>query len=153
MSGIDLAEGRRLRKGAVGAVLEHVRAQGGNVPPGTQEHVQTACSGGATPLLVCEGSRIVGLVVLEDVLKPGIHDRLERLRRMGVRTVMVTGDNPLTAKAIAAQAGIDDYVAQATPEAKLEYIRQEQAKGKLVGMVGDGTNDAPRWPRRMSDSR
>jgi len=143
MSGIDLAEGRRLRKGAVEAVLEHVRAQGGTMPPCTQEHVAAVCARGATPLLVCEANRIAGLVVLEDVLKPGIHDRLERLRRMGVRTVMVTGDNPLTAKAIAAQAGIDDYVAQATPEAKLTYIRQEQAKGKLVGMVGDGTNDAP----------
>ena len=98
---------------------------------------------GATPLLVCEGNRIAGMVVLEDILKPGMRDRFERLRQMGLRTVMVTGDNPLTAKAIAEQAGVDDYIAQATPEAKLAYIRKEQAGGKLVAMMGDGTNDAP----------
>jgi K+-transporting ATPase ATPase B chain len=100
-------------------------------------------SQGATPLLVCEGSRVAGMVVLEDILKPGMSERFERLRRMGLRTVMVTGDNPLTAKAIANKAGVDDYIAQATPEAKLAYIRQEQATGKLVAMMGDGTNDAP----------
>jgi K+-transporting ATPase ATPase B chain len=98
---------------------------------------------GATPLLVSKGSRIAGMVVLEDILKPGIRERFDRLRRMGLRTVMVTGDNPLTAKAIAAQAGVDDFIAEATPEAKLAYIRQEQAAGKLVAMMGDGTNDAP----------
>ncbi|HLN31161.1 MAG TPA: potassium-transporting ATPase subunit KdpB [Gemmataceae bacterium] len=143
MSGVNLPDGRQLRKGAVEAVIDHVRSAEGNVPPGMQEQVAAVCSKGATPLLVSEGDRIAGLVVLEDVLKPQIRERLERLRRMGVRTVMVTGDNPLTAKAIAEQAGLDGYVAQATPEAKLEYIRQEQAKGKLVAMVGDGTNDAP----------
>jgi len=143
MSGIDLTAGKRVRKGSVEAVAEHVRKLGGNLPAGTREHVDAICAGGATPLLVCDGSQIAGLVVLEDVLKPGIRDRLERLRRMGVRTVMITGDNALTAKAIAQRAGIDDFVAQATPEAKLSYIRQEQMKGKLVGMVGDGTNDAP----------
>src|SRR5207249_1151710 len=105
--------------------------------------VDQVASGGATPLLVCEGNRLAGMVVLEDVLKPGISDRFERLRRMGLRTVMVTGDNPLTAKAIAEQAGVDDFVAQTTPEAKLAYIRKEQAAGKLVAMMGDGTNDAP----------
>ena len=98
---------------------------------------------GATPLLVCEGNKLAGMVVLEDILKPGIRDRFERLRRMGLRTVMVTGDNPLTAKAIAEQAGVDDFIAEATPEAKLAYIRKEQAAGKLVAMMGDGTNDAP----------
>ena len=92
---------------------------------------------------MCEGNRLAGLIVLEDILKPGIHDRFDRLRRMGLRTVMVTGDNPLTAKTIAEQAGVDDYIAQATPEAKLAYIRKEQAAGKLVAMMGDGTNDAP----------
>jgi len=143
MSGVNLPDGRQLRKGAVEAVIDHVRSAEGNVPPGMQEQVAAVCSKGATPLLVSEGDRIADLVVLEDVLKPQIRERLERLRRMGVRTVMVTGDNPLTAKAIAEQAGLDGYVAQATPEAKLEYIRQEQAKGKLVAMVGDGTNDAP----------
>ena len=143
MSGINLPNGQNLRKGAVEAVTDHVRADDGVVPVGMQEQVEVICSRGATPLLVCEGNRIAGLVVLEDVLKPYIRERLERLRRMGVRTVMVTGANPLTAKAIAEQAGLDDYVAQATPQAKLDYIRQEQAKGKLVAMVGDGTNDAP----------
>ena len=108
-----------------------------------QPQVDAVASQGATPLLVCEGSRLAGMVVLEDVLKPGMRDRFERLRRMGLRTVMVTGDNPLTAKAIAEQAGVDDYIAQATPEAKLAYIRKEQAAGKLVAMMGDGTNDAP----------
>jgi len=143
MSGINLPNGRHLRKGAVEAVVAHVRAEGGMVPAGMQEQVEIVCSRGATPLLVCEGNQVAGLVVLEDILKPHIRERLERLRRMGVRTVMVTGDNPLTAKAIAELAGLDGYVAQATPEAKLDYIRQEQAKGKLVAMVGDGTNDAP----------
>ena len=105
--------------------------------------VDAVASRGATPLLVCEDNRLAGLVVLEDILKPGIRERFERLRRMGLRTVMVTGDNPLTAKAIAEAAGVDDYIAQATPEAKLGYIRKEQAAGKLVAMMGDGTNDAP----------
>ena len=108
-----------------------------------QEQVDAVASRGATPLLVCEGSKLAGLVVLEDILKPGMRDRFERLRRMGLRTVMVTGDNPLTAKAIAEQAGVDAFIAQATPEAKLDYIRKEQAGGKLVAMMGDGTNDAP----------
>jgi K+-transporting ATPase ATPase B chain len=105
--------------------------------------VDRVAAQGATPLLVCEGNRIAGLVVLEDILKPGISERFERLRRMGLRTVMVTGDNPLTAKSIAEKAGVDDYIAQATPEAKLAYIRKEQQGGKLVAMMGDGTNDAP----------
>jgi K+-transporting ATPase ATPase B chain len=143
MSGVDLPDGRVIRKGAADAVIRHVEAQGGAVPPGTREQVDAVAALGATPLLVCEGSRIAGLVVLEDILKPGITERFERLRRMGLRTVMVTGDNPLTAKTIAAQAGVDDFIAQATPEAKLAYIRKEQQGGKLVAMMGDGTNDAP----------
>jgi K+-transporting ATPase ATPase B chain len=143
MSGIDLPDGRRVRKGAAEAVVHHVRHQGGSLPERLQSQVDSVASKGATPLLVCEGNRLAGMVVLEDILKPGIHDRFERLRRMGLRTVMVTGDNPLTAKAIAEQAGVDDYIAQATPEAKLAYIRKEQAAGKLVAMMGDGTNDAP----------
>jgi K+-transporting ATPase ATPase B chain len=120
------------------------------LPPGNesliadlQKRMDEFSSLGATPLLVSEGCKIAGIVVLEDVLKPGIRDRFERLRKMGLRTVMVTGDNPMTAKAIAEQAGVDDYIAQATPEAKLAYIRKEQAAGKLVAMMGDGTNDAP----------
>jgi K+-transporting ATPase ATPase B chain len=143
MSGIDLIDGRSIRKGAPDAVLRHVQQQGGQVPSGCQQQVDAVASHGATPLLVCEGKCLAGMIVLEDILKPGIHDRFERLRRMGLRTVMVTGDNPLTAKAIAQQAGVDDFIAQATPEAKLAYIRKEQAAGKLVAMMGDGTNDAP----------
>src|SRR5207249_3921905 len=140
MSGVDLPDGRVVRKGAPDAILRHVRQHDGQPPPGVQEQVDAVASRGATPLLVCEGNCIPGLVVLEDVLKPGIRERFERLRRMGLRTVMVTGDNPLTAKSIAGQAGVDDFIAQATPEAKLAYIRKEQQGGKLVAMMGDGTN-------------
>ena len=143
MSGIDLRDGLCIRKGAPDAIMRYVRQNNGQLPSGVEEQVAAVASRGATPLLVCEGNRLAGLVVLEDILKPGIQDRFERLRRMGLRTVMVTGDNALTAKAIAAQAGVDDFIAQATPEAKLAYIRQEQAAGKLVAMMGDGTNDAP----------
>jgi K+-transporting ATPase ATPase B chain len=143
MSGIDLPDGRQVRKGAADAVIRHVQQQNGQLPEHLREQVDAIASKGATPLLVCEANRVAGLVVLEDILKPGISERFERLRRMGLRTVMVTGDNPLTAKAIAEQAGVDDYIAQATPEAKLAYIRKEQGAGKLVAMMGDGTNDAP----------
>jgi K+-transporting ATPase ATPase B chain len=143
MSGVDLPDGRVIRKGASDAVIKHVQRQNGVLPPRLQEQVDAVAARGATPLLVAEGKTIAGLVVLEDVLKPGIRDRFDRLRRMGLRTVMVTGDNPLTAKSIAEQAGVDDYIAEATPEAKLAYIRKEQQGGKLVAMMGDGTNDAP----------
>lgn len=143
MSGIDLPDGRRIRKGAPDSIIRYVEHALGRLPPRLHEQVDAVASKGATPLLVAEGNAIAGLVVLEDVLKPGMRDRFERLRRMGLRTVMVTGDNPLTAKAIAEQAGVDDFIAQATPEAKLAYIRKEQAGGKLVAMMGDGTNDAP----------
>jgi K+-transporting ATPase ATPase B chain len=143
MSGIDLPDGRRIRKGAPDSMMRYVQHQGGSVPDGLDTQVSAVASKGATPLLVCEGAKVAGLVVLEDILKPGMSERFERLRRMGLRTVMVTGDNPLTAKAIAGQAGVDDFIAQATPEAKLAYIRREQAAGKLVAMMGDGTNDAP----------
>ncbi len=143
MSGIDLPDGRVIRKGASDAVVRYVQQQGGTLPPRLREQVDAVASQGATPLLVCEGKVIAGLVVLEDILKPGIRDRFDRLRRMGLRTVMVTGDNPLTAKSIAEQAGVDDFIAEATPEAKLAYIRKEQQGGKLVAMMGDGTNDAP----------
>jgi potassium-transporting ATPase ATP-binding subunit len=143
MSGIDLPDGRHIRKGALDAIVRHVQMHNGPVPARLQADVDAVASKGATPLVVCEGNRIAGIVVLEDILKPGMRDRFERLRRMGLRTVMVTGDNPLTAKTIAEQAGVDDFIAQATPEAKLAYIRKEQAGGKLVAMMGDGTNDAP----------
>jgi len=143
MSGIDLPDGRVIRKGASDAVQRWIKQLGGTPLSHTQERVDAVAKMGATPLLVCEGNRLVGIVVLEDILKPGITERFERLRRMGVRTVMVTGDNPLTAKQIAGQAGVDDYIAEATPEAKLAYIRKEQHGGRLVAMMGDGTNDAP----------
>jgi potassium-transporting ATPase ATP-binding subunit len=143
MSGIDLPDGRSIRKGASDAVARHVAGLGGKMPDGWQDHVNVVAAQGATPLLVCDGASVAGMVVLEDVLKPGIRERFERLRKMGLRTVMVTGDNPLTAKSIASQAGVDDFIAEATPEAKLAYIRKEQHGGKLVAMMGDGTNDAP----------
>ncbi len=143
MSGVDLPDGPRLRKGAPNTVAGYVQDQGGAVPDGYQTTVDAIASGGATPLAVAEDDRILGVVKLEDILKPGIQERFRRLRQMGLRVVMVTGDNPLTAKAIAQQAGVDDFIAQATPEAKLAYIRKEQHGGKLVAMMGDGTNDAP----------
>jgi K+-transporting ATPase ATPase B chain len=143
MSGIDLPDGRVIRKGAFDAVCRHVQRLEGKMLPEMKEQVDTVAGQGATPLVVCEGSRVVGMIVLEDVLKPGISERFARLRKMGVRTVMVTGDNKLTAHTIAGKAGVDDYIAEATPEAKLGYIRKEQQGGKLVAMMGDGTNDAP----------
>ena len=143
MSGIDLPDGKQIRKGAPDAVLRFVERQSANVPVDLAKTVDSIASQGATPLLVAEGSSIAGVVVLSDVLKAGISERLERLRKMGVRSVMITGDNPLTAATIAKRAGVDDFVAQCTPESKLAYIRKEQADGKLVAMIGDGTNDAP----------
>src|SRR5262249_51785216 len=143
MSGVDLPDGHRIRKGAPDAVIAFVRSQNGRVPDKLQETVDAAAREGATPLAVSEDAEIVGVVVLEDVLKLGIRERFERLRKMGLRTVMITGDNPLTAATIAAKAGVDDFVAQATPELKLAYIVREQKEGKLVAMMGDGTNDAP----------
>src|SRR5580704_15097799 len=143
MSGVDLAGGRRIRKGASDAIIKYVQANNGNVPAELSQMVDSVASKGATPLVVAEGIQILGVVVLEDVLKPAMSERFERRRRMGLRTVMITGDNPLTAKTIAQKAGVDDFLAQATPEDKLAYIRKEQAEGKLVAMMGDGTNDAP----------
>jgi len=143
MSGVDTPDGRSIRKGASDAVLKHIRAHGGTPPLLLDEQVNAVAGQGSTPLLIADGNKIIGMVVLEDILKPGIKERFERLRKMGIRTVMVTGDNPLTARAIAEQAGVDDYIAEATPEAKLAYIRKEQAGGRLVAMMGDGTNDAP----------
>ena len=143
MSGVDLPDGRRIRKGAPDAIVRYVKQEHGTIPAGLDAQVKAIASKGATPLVVAEGNRVAGLVVLEDILKSGMRDRFQRLRRMGLRTVMITGDNPLTAAAIAAEAGVDDFLAEATPEAKLAYIRKEQAEGKLVAMMGDGTNDAP----------
>jgi K+-transporting ATPase ATPase B chain len=143
MSGVDFPDGRRIRKGAPDAVIAFIRQGNGEVPGGLEQVVDAVASKGATPLVVAENSKIAGVVVLEDILKVGMSERFERLRMMGLRTVMITGDNPLTAATIAKQAGVDDFVAQATPESKLAYIRKEQAEGKLVAMMGDGTNDAP----------
>ena len=143
MSGIDLPDGRKIRKGAPDAVLRFVERHSASVPADLGKTVDSIASQGATPLLVAEGFSIAGVVVLSDILKAGISERLERLRKMGVRSVMITGDNPLTAATIAKRADVDDFVAQCTPESKLAYIRKEQADGKLVAMIGDGTNDAP----------
>jgi K+-transporting ATPase ATPase B chain len=143
MSGVDLPDGRHIRKGSAEAVIDYAERRHGRVPPELIPLVTQVAARGATPLVVADGAQIVGLVVLEDILKPGMRERFERLRRMGLRTVMITGDNPLTAAAIAGQAGVDAFVAQANPESKLAYLRKEQAEGKLVAMMGDGTNDAP----------
>src|SRR5271155_1001353 len=143
MSGVDLPNGTCIRKGAPDSVMAFVCERDGVIPARLQETIESVASKGATPLVVAEGARVAGGVVLEDILKTGMSERFERLRHMGLRTVMITGDNPLTAAAIAKQAGVDDFVAQATPESKLAYIRKEQADGKLVAMMGDGTNDAP----------
>jgi K+-transporting ATPase ATPase B chain len=143
MSGVDLPDGRRIRKGAPDAIIKYVEGSNGQIPDNLKAIVDAVASKGATPLLVADGARIAGVIVLEDILKPHMHERFERMRRMGLRSVMITGDNPLTAAAIAEQAGVDDFLAEATPETKLAYIRKEQADGKLVAMMGDGTNDAP----------
>jgi potassium-transporting ATPase ATP-binding subunit len=143
MSGIDLPSGLSIRKGAADAVIRYVEQQKGIIPGALKGLVDSASAKGATPLVVAEGTKIAGLVVLEDILKTGTKERLERLRKAGVRTVMITGDNPLTAATIAREAGVDDFVAECTPESKLAYILKEQQEGKLVAMVGDGTNDAP----------
>jgi potassium-transporting ATPase ATP-binding subunit len=143
MSGVDFTDGRCIRKGAPDAVVAFVRERKGTVPAELQVLVEAIASKGATPLVVAEDSKIAGVVTLEDILKTGMQERFERLRNMGLRTVMITGDNPLTAATIAKRAGVDDFVAEATPESKLAYIRKEQAEGKLVAMMGDGTNDAP----------
>jgi potassium-transporting ATPase ATP-binding subunit len=143
MSGIDLPDGRRIRKGAPDTMSTHVSALGGVVPPELDSLVASAARQGATPLVVADGARVLGVVVLQDTLKPNIAERIVVLRKMGLRTVMITGDNRLTAATIAKLAGVDDFLPEATPEAKLAFLRQEQSEGKLVAMMGDGTNDAP----------
>jgi K+-transporting ATPase ATPase B chain len=142
MSGLDM-NGRQIRKGAAEAVRNWVAEQGGATPAGLQEIVDRISREGSTPLVVADGPEILGVIELKDVVKTGIREKFDDMRQMGIRTVMITGDNPLTAAAIAQEAGVDDFLAEATPEAKLELIKQEQEGGKLVAMTGDGTNDAP----------
>jgi K+-transporting ATPase ATPase B chain len=142
MSGVDL-DGRKLRKGASDAVEAFVETQGGVFPDDVRSRVETIAKSGGTPLVVAEGPQVLGVVHLKDIVKGGIRERFAQLREMGIKTVMITGDNPLTAAAVAAEAGVDDFLAQATPEAKLKLIREYQAGGRLVAMTGDGTNDAP----------
>jgi K+-transporting ATPase ATPase B chain len=142
MSGVDL-DGRRIRKGATESVVEFVQEQGGKIPPELTETTQRISRSGGTPLVVADRDRVLGVIHLKDVVKGGMRERFEQLRRIGIRTVMITGDNPLTAAAIAAEAGVDDFLAQATPKDKMDLIKKEQAGGRLVAMTGDGTNDAP----------
>src|SRR4029453_18575186 len=142
MSGVDL-NGRAIRKGAADAVEAWVASRGGSFPADVRNKVETIARSGGTPLVVAEGTRVLGVLHLKDIVKGGIRERFGELRAMGIKTVMITGDNPLTAAAIAAEAGVDDFLAQATPETKLKLIRDYQAGGRLVAMTGDGTNDAP----------
>jgi potassium-transporting ATPase ATP-binding subunit len=142
MSGVNL-NGRQVRKGASDAIEKHVKKLGGAFPAEVRQSVDGIAKAGATPLVVCDGPKVLGAVQLKDIVKGGIRERFAQLRRMGIKTIMITGDNPLTAAAISAEAGVDDFLAQATPEAKLKLIRDVQAQGRLVAMTGDGTNDAP----------
>ncbi len=142
-SGVDLKDGTRIRKGAFDAIRRMSEAAGNKYPEEVAELVEKITSNGGTPLVVSRDDFIIGVIELQDIIKPGIQERFERLRKMGVKTVMVTGDNPLTAKYIAEKAGVDDYIAEAKPEDKMNYIKKEQEAGKLVAMMGDGTNDAP----------
>ncbi len=142
MSGVDL-DHRYIRKGAVDAVMGFVQIQGGTVPPGLTEVTDRIARTGGTPLVVADGGRVLGTIHLKDVVKGGMRERFDQLRAIGIRTIMITGDNPLTAAAIASEAGVDDFLAQATPKEKMDLIRREQAGGRLVAMTGDGTNDAP----------
>jgi len=142
-SGIDTPDGRSIRKGAFDSIRNMAHQAKKEVPADVEERVKTIASNGGTPLVVSQNNQILGVIELQDIIKPGIAERFERLRKMGIKTVMVTGDNPLTAKFIAEKAGVDDFIAEAKPEDKMRYIKQEQAAGKLVAMMGDGTNDAP----------
>jgi potassium-transporting ATPase ATP-binding subunit len=142
-SGIDLQDGTQIRKGAFDSIRHISETAGNTFPKETEEITAAIANNGGTPLVVCVNKKVIGVIELQDIIKPGIQERFERLRKMGVKTVMVTGDNPLTAKYIAEKAGVDDFIAEAKPEDKMEYIKREQESGKLVAMMGDGTNDAP----------
>jgi len=143
MSGTDLPNGSEIRKGAVDAIKGFVRSRGGTIAPDLDDAYERVSRLGGTPLALCRDGELFGVIYLKDIIKPGIKERFDQLRRMGVRTIMLTGDNRITASVIAQEAGVDDFIAEATPEDKIEVIRTEQAKGKLVAMTGDGTNDAP----------
>ena len=143
LSGLELPDGNLYRKGAPDAIERLLIKEGKTLPDGLSSLVATVARSGATPLVVLYNSDVLGVIALADVLKPGIYGRFARLRAMGIRIVMVTGDNPLTAEAIAREAGVDDFIAEAKPEDKLNYIKREQAQGRLIAMMGDGTNDAP----------
>jgi K+-transporting ATPase ATPase B chain len=143
MSGVNLGDGRQIRKGAVDVIEDYVKKLNGLFPEDLKASIDFISKSGGTPLVVAEHKNVLGVIQLKDIIKGGIKERFAELRRMGIKTVMITGDNPLTAAAIAAEAGMDDFLAQATPETKLKYIRQMQAGGRLVAMTGDGTNDAP----------
>ena len=143
MSGVDLPDGTIIRKGAADAIEKYVIAQGGKIPAELRKRVDEVSSLGGTPLTVCEGSRILGVIYLKDTVKPGMVERFERLRAIGIKAIMCTGDNPLTAATIAKEAGVDGFIAECKPEDKITVIKQEQAEGKIVAMTGDGTNDAP----------
>jgi K+-transporting ATPase ATPase B chain len=142
MSGVDL-DGHEIRKGAIDAITKYAAERGNKVPKEIQDAVATIASSGGTPLLVARNRVVLGAIQLEDIVKGGMRERFDQLRAMGIRTVMITGDNPLTAAAIARQSGVDGFLAEAKPEDKMKLIKDEQAKGKLVAMTGDGTNDAP----------
>jgi K+-transporting ATPase ATPase B chain len=142
MSGVEF-DGRSIRKGAVDSIACYITSQGGTVPPGLRDIVERISSAGGTPLAVAEHNRALGVIHLKDIVKGGMRERFDHLRRMGIKTVMITGDNPLTAAAIAREAGVDDFLAEAKPQDKMDLIRREQSQGKLVAMTGDGTNDAP----------
>jgi K+-transporting ATPase ATPase B chain len=142
MSGVNM-NGNQIRKGAVDAITRYLAANGASMPPEVQSAVETIARSGGTPLVVAEQHRALGVIHLKDIVKGGMRDRFDQLRAIGIKTVMITGDNPLTAAAIAREAGVDDFLAEATPKDKMDLIRREQAQGKLVAMTGDGTNDAP----------
>lgn len=143
MSGTDFSNGRKIRKGAADSIRQYLQQQGGKVPGDLESITDEVATAGGTPLVVAEGNRVLGVIYLKDTVKPGMRERFDELRKMGIKTVMCTGDNPLTANTIAKEAGVDDFIAEAKPEDKISVIKQEQAQGKLVAMTGDGTNDAP----------
>ncbi len=143
MSGVDLPDGTCVRKGASDAIEQYVKDQGGTIPADLHTHVEEVSSLGGTPLVVCENNQVLGVIYLKDTVKPGMAERFERLRAIGIKTIMCTGDNPLTAATIAKEAGVDGFIAECKPEDKISVIKKEQAEGKIVAMTGDGTNDAP----------